>query len=93
MSDVGIAIGEAEPENKTKTERPPRLMTRRRMIEYIRDVHGIPITKSTIDKLAMLGCGPKVAAYYGKVQLSTREAVDEWVAAELCAATPKKLGA
>jgi hypothetical protein len=94
MPNLGIAIEDAELESESKLEqKQPRLLTRRRILDYVREVHGVPITKSTIDKLAMQGRGPKVTAFYGRVELSTPAQVDEWVAAELCNAAPKKLGA
>jgi hypothetical protein len=90
-----VAVEDAELENESKLEQKqrPRLLTRRRIVDYVREVHGVPITKSTIDKLAMQERGPKVTAFYGRVELSTPAQVDEWVAAELCNAAPKKLGA
>jgi hypothetical protein len=94
MSDLGVInnVNNTELDNEPKQKRP-RLLTRRLIVDYVREVHGVPITKSTIDKLAMQGRGPKVTAFYGRVELSTAAQVDEWVAAELCNAAPKKLGA
>jgi hypothetical protein len=51
------------------TESNTPLITRDQIVERVREKLGIPITKSTIEKAAMHGTGPKPAEKYGKTLL------------------------
>jgi hypothetical protein len=67
------------------------LLTARQAIEFIRNELGIPITKSTCDKLSMLGQGPAVSRYYGKRRLFTRPGLREWSQVALSTREPSIL--
>ena len=60
--------------------------------EFIQQEFGIPVCKSTIDKMRMYGTGPKPAAFYGKTELFSRPEVREW-ALKLLSDRPAKLNA
>jgi hypothetical protein len=56
---------------------PNKLVTRGQLAALVRDQVGIPLTESRIDKDAMAGRGPKVAAVYGRTHLiSIRDGFD-----------------
>jgi hypothetical protein len=48
---------------------PDKLCTRSQLAALVRDRLGIPLTESRIDKDAACGCGPRVAAMYGRTHL------------------------
>ena len=55
------------------------LLTRDHIVDAAQTELGIPITKSTIDKAAMNGTGPKPAARYGKAFLYEKSVALDWV--------------
>ena len=54
------------------------LLTRKQLAETAKRRLGIPLTVSRIEKLAMVGKGPPVAAKYGNTHLHEEEAGLEW---------------
>jgi len=54
----------------------PRLR-RKEVPEYLKDVHGIDIAVTTLNKLASIGGGP-VMRYVGRIPLYDKTALDEW---------------
>jgi len=68
------------------------LLTRRDGARFIRETLGLPLSKSTIDKKAMRGQGPPIAAYWGKRELYSRKALTEWALSHL-SNEPKHLNA
>ena len=48
---------------------PNKLVTRAQLAALVRERTGIPIVESRIDKDAMIGRGPRVAAVYGRTHL------------------------
>ena len=54
------------------------LLTRKQVVETVREETGIPLRPSRLDKDAMLGRAPKPAAIYGKTHLYTRAAALEY---------------
>ncbi len=54
------------------------LLTRDQIVERARLELGIPITKSTIEKAAMNGTGPRPAARYGKAFLYEPRVALDW---------------
>ncbi len=56
---------------------PDRYLTRRGICEMAERVLGVPIGKSTLDKLSVQGCGPKIDAVVGSRHLTkTKHAVE-----------------
>ena len=53
-------------------------LTRQEAVRVIREVTGIPVTDSRIDKAAMRGQGPKPIAQYGRRFLYRKTDVIEW---------------
>jgi hypothetical protein len=62
---------------------PPRLR-RSQAVEYLRAVHGIPTTVSTLAKLACVGGGPSFQKF-GRTVLYPREELDRWAEARISA--------
>jgi hypothetical protein len=62
---------------ETAGEVRPR-MTRRQGVAWLNEVHGIPLTLSTFNKLASQGLGPPVDEYWGKLELRTPQTWLEW---------------
>jgi hypothetical protein len=54
------------------------LLTRDQIVESVREELGIPITKSTIEKAAMNGTGPRPDARYGKALLYEKKTAFDW---------------
>lgn len=77
-------------ENQFPPEGP--FLTRRDIPEFIRQEFGIPVAKSTVDKMRMYETGPKPAGFYGKTELFTRPDVRAW-ALKLLTNKPAKLNA
>jgi hypothetical protein len=49
-----------------------RLLTRADVVEVIRNILGVPLTQSRLDKDTMSGLAPQPVAYYGRRQLYSR---------------------
>ena len=63
----------------TETNEPDEiLVTRDQIVQIVREELGIPITKSAIEKAAMLGIGPEPAARYGKAFLYRKGVALAW---------------
>ena len=72
----------------------PRLR-RKEAAAYLQQTHGIPIAKSTLDKMATNGGGPAIT-YFGRIPLYDVSDLDFWANARLCQpvhSTSEKLGA
>jgi len=54
------------------------LLTRQQAPHFIREMLGIPVTPSRIDKAAMNGTGPRPAAKYGRRDLYTPAELLRW---------------
>jgi hypothetical protein len=67
----------------TAEKDPPKYRTRDGACAYIRAKHGVPLSESTVDKLAMLGEFARVAAYWGRRPLYANADLDAWVQARL----------
>jgi hypothetical protein len=48
---------------------PKKLVTRGQLAALVRELTGIPLVESRIDKDSMIGRGPRVAAVYGRTHL------------------------
>ena len=68
------------------------LVTRKGLVKHINEATGVPLTKSSFDKLAMLGQTPKPDAYYGKVELYKPSRGEAWARERLCSRVPVNLG-
>jgi hypothetical protein len=68
------------------------LLTRRALVEHINGKLGIPLKKSSFDKLAMKGETPRPDGYYGKVELYRPETGEKWALEKLISARPATLG-
>jgi hypothetical protein len=60
----------------------PRFLTRKQLLEFLNS-QGIPIGKSTLDKLCALGQGPPVAAWWGRLALHRPAESLSWAMARL----------
>ena len=60
----------------------PRFLTRKQLREFLNS-QGIPIGKSTLDKLCALGQGPPVAAWWGRLALHGPAESLAWAMARL----------
>jgi hypothetical protein len=54
-------------------------ITRRGIVALAKDELGLPFSKSHLDKLAMLGKGPKAIGEFGGRHIYDRETVVEWL--------------
>jgi hypothetical protein len=61
------------------------LMTRERLLAFLNNEVGVPISESTLDKLCApsVGQGPPVAAYWGKRPLYSKAAARAWAESRL----------
>jgi hypothetical protein len=57
----------------------PRHITRRGIVALAKDELGLPFSKSHLDKLAMLGKGPKAIGEFGGRHIYDRQTVVEWL--------------
>ena len=60
-----------------------RYHTRAEAIAYLREVRGVPISKSVFTKLCALNQGPEVAAAWGPRHLYVTPALDAWADSRL----------
>ena len=60
----------------------PRFLTRKQLLAFL-NREGIPIGKSTLDKLCALGQGPPVAAWWGRLALHRPTESLGWAVARL----------
>jgi hypothetical protein len=60
----------------------PRFLTRKQLLIFLNN-EGIPIGKSTLDKLCALGQGPPVAAWWGRLALHRPAESLAWAMARL----------
>ena len=68
------------------------LMTRRKAVEFINTVTGIPIKKSSFDKLAAKGETPMPAGFFGRVELYRPREVEDWARKRLISSKPTNVG-
>jgi hypothetical protein len=67
-------------------------MTRRKAVEHINATTGIPLKKSSFDKLAAKGQAPKPAGFFGRVELYKPNEVEDWARKRLLSSKPINLG-
>jgi hypothetical protein len=60
---------------------PAQYLRRSAQAKYLKDTYGIGSTR-TLAKLAVTGSGPRLV-YVGRIPLSTREWLDEWMQSKL----------
>jgi hypothetical protein len=70
-----------KPPSATPAVLPP-FLTRKQLLAFLNS-EGIPIGKSTLDKLCALGQGPPVAAWWGRLALHRPTESLEWAMARL----------
>jgi hypothetical protein len=61
---------------------PPHI-TRRGIVALAKEELGLPLSKSWLDKLTMLGLGPKPIGKVGSRHVYSRDEVLRWITAEL----------
>jgi hypothetical protein len=65
--------------NSIITEGAERCLTRRGIVALAKDELGLPLSKGRLDKLSMLGRGPKAIGEFGGRHIYDREVVLEWL--------------
>jgi hypothetical protein len=67
-----------------------RFLTRRGAVQFLND-RGLPVKFSTINKLSMLGVGPKPDLYYGRRELFLVRTIEQWAQERLLSNEPALL--
>jgi hypothetical protein len=67
-----------------------RFLTRRGAVQFLND-KGLPVRFSTINKMSMLGRGPKPDLFYGRRELFLVQTIERWAQEHLLSDNPTML--
>ena len=67
-----------------------RFLTRRGAVQFLNE-RGLPVKFSTINKMSMMGTGPKHDLYYGRRELFLVQTIERWAQDRLLSNQPTLL--